>query len=70
VKNINDADTTAVTGARWHAQSDLGSSAQLAPRNGAMRVVAGRYAVLVTPTIAVKATAKQAPQSRGSSAHT
>lgn len=70
MENFNDVNTTAAAGVLWHAQSDLGSLAPLAPRNDAMRIVAGRYAVLVTPTDAVKATAKHAPQSRGSLAHT
>lgn len=71
MNNYSDVNATAVTGGLRHAQPGLGVFLQrrswLPTRNDAMRLAVPT----VSPAIAaVTATAKQAPQSRGSSAHT
>ena len=74
MKNLNDVSPAAVTGVLWHAQSVSGNFASPLMRNrgyDALRFDAVRNARISTPAlVATKATAKQAPQSRGSSAHT
>ncbi len=72
MKNFNDVSTPAVTGGLWHAQSVSGTFAAPSMRNlgyDALRLVSVRNARLGTPAVAITATAKQAPQSRRSSAH-
>ena len=71
MKNLNDVRMSLATGGAWHAQRSLGFIASMPARNARMRFVAPGYAsTLVPATAAVNATAKQDPQSRGSSAHT
>ena len=82
--NYSDVPATAVTGGLRHAQSGSGlvhpsmgtavaPQSWLGTRNDAMRLAAGNAAPVIaafTASAATSATAKQAPQSRGSSAHT
>ena len=72
MKNFNDVQTPAVTGARWHAQSLSGTFAPSTSLSGyaAQRLVTVRNAAIGMPAVVANmATAKQAPQSRRSSAH-
>jgi hypothetical protein len=73
VQNPNDVSRTAVTGGLWHAQSVTGPLSTPSMRNlgyAAARLVDVRNARIDQPAVvAFKATAKQAPQSRRSSAH-
>jgi hypothetical protein len=72
VTNYNsEVSATAVAGALRHAPSGLGMFTHrswLPTRNDAMRLAVVRTAA--PAIVRVQATAKQAPQSRGSSAHT
>lgn len=73
MKNFNDVQMSAVTGARWHARSLSGTFAT--PSTGISGYAAQRLVTVVNARIGMPAvvantaTAKQAPQSRRSSAH-
>ena len=73
MKNPNDVSMTVVTGGLWHAQSVTGTLSTPSMRNlgpAAARLVDVRNARIDQPgVVAFKATAKQVPQSRRSSAH-
>lgn len=71
MKNISDVSTIDIAGGHWHAQPGQVGVLSVVPGNIAMRLrVVPVAAPPAMPLGAFTATAKQAPQSRGSSAHT